>query len=101
MSRGLGDVYKRQVLFKGIREHVLERNPMNVISVEKSLHILVISRHMKRHTGEKPNGCNQCDKAFSLHNYLQMHKTTHSGEKPYACNQFGKAWSDEIWPSEV
>ena len=64
-----------------IREHILERDPMNVIGKDFARHSH-LHRHKTEHTGEKPNECNQCGKAFAGHSCLQYHKRTHNVEKP-------------------
>ncbi|XP_036032027.1 putative KRAB domain-containing protein ZNF788, partial [Onychomys torridus] len=37
------------VILKGMKEHILERNPMNVNNVVKPLHSLVIFKYIKEH----------------------------------------------------
>ena len=54
------------------------------------MHPLIVSalrRHLIKHSGEKPNRCNQCDYASSGAGNLRTHLKTHSGEKPNKCNQ--------------
>ena len=46
-----------------------------------------LKRHLKTHSGEKPNKCNQCDYASSRADSLRTHLVEHSGEKPDKCNQ--------------
>ena len=43
--------------------------------------------HLKTHSGEKTNKCNQCDFASSRADHLRTHLKTHSGEKSNKCNQ--------------
>merc|ERR1711953_1481138 len=43
--------------------------------------------HLKKHSGEKPNKCNQCDYASSQAGNLRAHLKTHSGDKPNKCSQ--------------
>ena len=43
-----------------------------------------LRKHLKKHSGEKSNKCNQCDYASSNADHLR----THSGEKSHKCNQY-------------
>ena len=44
-------------------------------------------RHLKAHSGERSNKCNQCDFVFIQAGNLRPHLKAHSGEKPNKCNQ--------------
>ena len=44
-------------------------------------------RHLKAHSGERSNKCNQCDFAFIQAGNLRPHVKAHSGEKPNKCNR--------------
>ena len=46
-----------------------------------------LGKHLKIHSGEKSNKCNQCDYASSYASSLRRHLKTHSGEKSNKCNQ--------------
>ena len=41
-----------------------------------------LKRHLKIHSGEKPNKCNQCNYASSYASALRKHLKMHRGEKP-------------------
>ena len=43
--------------------------------------------HLKTHSGEKSNKCNQCDYASSRADSLRAHLKMHSGDKSNKCNQ--------------
>ena len=43
--------------------------------------------HLKSHSGEESNKCNQCIFASSHTSALRTHLKRHSGERPYKCNQ--------------
>jgi uncharacterized Zn-finger protein len=55
-----------------------------------------LTRHMKKHTGEKPFSCNYCRLRFAESTALKRHLRTHTGEKPCVCHYEGcsKAFAD-------
>ena len=53
-----------------------------------------LRRHLKTHSGEKSNKCNQCDYACSDPSALRSHLKTHTGEKSNKCNQCDYASSE-------
>ena len=44
-------------------------------------------RHLKTHSGEKSNKCNQCDYASYWAGDLKTHRKMHNGENSNKCNQ--------------
>ncbi|KAL6088254.1 hypothetical protein STEG23_033374 [Scotinomys teguina] len=81
------------VLFKYIKDHILERNLINASNVGAFVQHNELKSHRRTHTREQPYECNQCGKAFGSNSTLQIHKRTHTGEKSYECNQCGKAFA--------
>ena len=60
-----------------IREFILERNHINVISVARPLNANLVVR-WRIHTGEKPYKRSHSDKCFTAQ--LASHHAVHSGE---------------------
>ena len=55
-----------------------------------------LKRHLKTHSGEKPNKCNQCDFASSEAGHLGIHLKTHSLERSNATDVIMHPLTQEI-----
>lgn len=49
--------------------------------------------HIRRHTGDNPYKCDECQKAFPRRQDLNVHMLGHTGEKPIVCSACGKSFS--------
>ncbi|KAH0619185.1 hypothetical protein JD844_018964 [Phrynosoma platyrhinos] len=51
-----------------------------------------LTRHMRKHSDEKPHICHLCLKAFRTASLLRNHVNTHTGTKPYKCSECDMAF---------
>ncbi|XP_022213486.1 zinc finger protein 420 [Drosophila obscura] len=51
-----------------------------------------LSLHMRHHTGERPSECKICSKKFISQNKLSRHMRLHTGQRPYACDKCDKSF---------
>ncbi|KAK7795580.1 hypothetical protein U0070_010788, partial [Myodes glareolus] len=89
-----GKAFVHTVVFNCIKEHILERNPMNVINVEGLCPHSSLQLHKRTHTGEKP--MNVINVGRPLPSTSSKSSKKHTGEKPYECNHCGKAFASSV-----
>ncbi|XP_001359470.4 zinc finger protein 287 [Drosophila pseudoobscura] len=75
-----------------IRRHTGE-NPYKCDQCERAFpRSQDLSLHMRQHTGERPNECKICSKKFISQNKLARHMRLHTGQRPYACVKCDKSF---------
>ena len=55
-----------------------------------------LTSYLRRHYGDRPYQCGECDKAFIQKSDFTRHLRIHSVEKPYQCDMCNKAFSHYI-----
>ncbi|KAH8359718.1 hypothetical protein KR093_008616 [Drosophila rubida] len=75
-----------------IRRHTGE-NPYKCDQCEKAFpRSQDLSLHKRQHTGERPSECKICAKKFISQNKLARHMRLHTGQRPYACDRCEKTF---------
>ncbi|KAH8288561.1 hypothetical protein KR054_005461 [Drosophila jambulina] len=75
-----------------IRRHTGE-NPYKCTQCEKAYpRSQDLTLHMRQHTGERPSQCKICSKKFISQNKLARHMRLHTGQRPYVCDMCNKGF---------
>ncbi|KAH8243914.1 hypothetical protein KR032_011299 [Drosophila birchii] len=75
-----------------IRRHTGD-NPYKCTQCEKAYpRSQDLTLHMRQHTGERPSQCKICSKKFISQNKLARHMRLHTGQRPYVCDKCNKSF---------